>query len=133
MKLTDCEWETPVILRERGDWVEIKAKKSGNLMRGKLTKNMTSDHRTFVIVLDGTEAGISLRRDEWYITLLEPPIEEGIYVGMGNIYHISESAMRGTDANLNKIPINSLLKRKTFARLISEGKVRRVAPLHGTW
>lgn len=128
----DC-CDAPVILHKRGERIEVKSKQGGNVMRGKLSRSITSDHRTFVMVLDGTEAGISLRLHEWQVTVLPPVIEPGIYVGVGNIYAVNEESIRGAIAEMGGEIKPSIFSRERFAELVSDGRIRRVADLSGLW
>ena len=135
MKPVGGGWcDEPVVLRSRGDYVEITAKHSKrNVLHGTLTHNMTSDKATFTIQLDGTEHGVNFRRDDWSIVPLEPEIEDGIYVGIGNVYRVVDNEIRGTDASL-KVPfVQSLYTRQNFANHVKAGSIRRVADSHGAW
>lgn len=129
----NIEWSDMTVLLECGVEVEVTARNGKNKMRGKLTKAVMSDHETFAIMLDGAGHSVSLHRADWDIQEVEPEIESGIYVGIGNIYRVDDKDIRGTDVGMRRTPMRTMFKRKVFARMIEQGKVRRVAPLDGTW
>lgn len=128
----DC-YEKPIVLRENGDYVRIESKKGGTRIQGTLTKRILSEESTFRIQIDGAGHGVTLRREEWFMILLDPPIESGIYVGLGNIYQVSDTEIKGTDASMTSVIQKSMLTRRRFAELVKAQEVRRVAAIHGTW
>ena len=106
-----------------GDYLDVVPSKTG----------MTSDKATFTIQLDGTEHGVNFRRDDWFIVPLHPDIEDGLYVGVGNVYRVVDNEIRGTDASLTRPFVQSLYTRQNFANHVKAGSIRRVADSHGAW
>lgn len=128
-----CDWEIPVSLRSRGEYVEVKSKRGKNVMRGTLVEDVRSNNVNFHIKLNGASTSNMFRREEWFIILLEPEIEDGLYVGLGNIYHVANNSIRYSDASMSRVAQQVAFTRDAFARRIKEGLVRRVADSHGTW
>ncbi|AWY05673.1 hypothetical protein SEA_OLINDD_103 [Microbacterium phage OlinDD] len=124
---------TPVVVRRNGDYVRIESKTAGSRIQGTLTKQVLAEDATFRIQIDGTKHSVTLRRNEWYVILLDPPIESGIYVGIGNIYYVSDTEIKGTDASMTTTAEKSSISRRRFAEMVKDGRIRRVAALHGTW
>ncbi|QZD97694.1 hypothetical protein SEA_PLATTE_102 [Microbacterium phage Platte] len=131
MNFEDCE--ASVVLLRCGDYVRIESKEGGSRIQGTLTRRILSDDRAFRIRLDGTKDSVTMRRDEWNMILLDPPIESGIYVGIGNIYYVSDTEIKGTSASMTSTAEKSSISRRRFAEMVKDGRIRRVAALHGTW
>lgn len=126
-------FEIPVVLRGSGDYIEMKSKRGKNVIRGTLTQNLRSNDTSFHVKLNGTSTPNLFRREDWFVTLLQPEVEDGIYVGIGNVYRVVNNEITGVDAGLTLPRERSTYTRETFVEYVKAGRIRRVADSHGTW
>lgn len=128
----ECRFGPSLVLKS-GERVLISTREGQTTLRGKLTQDVTTGNALFKINIDGTSGSVTFQRGQWIMTLLDPDIEDGIYVGIGNVYRVVGNVISGTDATLGNPALGSLYTRKRFSEHVKAGKIRRVAEAHGSW